>query len=504
MPRPPLPTVGADIGAWGTKNNALWTDAHASLDRVDPGVAGNSSSYLGWNVAVPVLLKFRSVDPTHPRWGAVGTGNNADAANNTAAFNAALLSGAGNAVSLEVPGGDFRVIPVVIPGFSGFHTAVQLPSKTRIAGSGVGRTIIKLAASQNTGTQYKLIGNTGLNGGDESIYVADLTVDGNNVNNVGNLSFGLHLLRARGVRVERVRALNVYGDAAFPPGETALIEFAQCVDVHVSDVEAIRTAGNTAVGVGSSQSTNMVYDRVIARNMTHSMGIASWQGAHHTYSDCHSYLNGVNGFNIEFGRDIIFNACHAGGSAAAQADGLAGVTASQSLGNTGAGIVINSTLRATLNVCHSRKNESGLSVVSEGVDHSSVNVIGGHYSDNLVFGMNFGPTGGPNARMSTVSRETIVTGNGTTNIAVPDLGYIFGLNNLLPTPTIPASGVVYQNPYPFDVVVLLTRNDGGITLVNEQYLGFWDATGKHTINLKAGSTIRFDYGTAPSWFWYRA
>jgi len=35
MPRPPLPTVGADIGAWGTKNNALWNDAHASLDRFD-------------------------------------------------------------------------------------------------------------------------------------------------------------------------------------------------------------------------------------------------------------------------------------------------------------------------------------------------------------------------------------------------------------------------------------------------------------------------------------
>ncbi|MDQ3541664.1 MAG: hypothetical protein M3440_13370 [Chloroflexota bacterium] len=38
MPRPPLPTIGADsFGLWGTKNNALWTDAHASLDRVDPG-----------------------------------------------------------------------------------------------------------------------------------------------------------------------------------------------------------------------------------------------------------------------------------------------------------------------------------------------------------------------------------------------------------------------------------------------------------------------------------
>ena len=39
MPRPPLPVVGADSnGAWGTKNNALWTDAHASLDRLDTPV----------------------------------------------------------------------------------------------------------------------------------------------------------------------------------------------------------------------------------------------------------------------------------------------------------------------------------------------------------------------------------------------------------------------------------------------------------------------------------
>ncbi len=36
MPRPLLPVVGADSnGSWGTKNNALWTDAHTSLDRLD-------------------------------------------------------------------------------------------------------------------------------------------------------------------------------------------------------------------------------------------------------------------------------------------------------------------------------------------------------------------------------------------------------------------------------------------------------------------------------------
>ncbi|MDQ3539755.1 MAG: hypothetical protein M3440_03640, partial [Chloroflexota bacterium] len=155
----------------------LWNrlaDALEGITNYNPLTGGANDQYQGWHNGVPVLLTFRSVDPTHPRWGAVGNGLDTSAANNTAAFNAALLSGAGNAVSLEVPGGDFRVIPVVIPGFPGFHTAVQLPSKTRLAGSGVGRTIIKLAASQNTGTQYKLIGNTGLNGGDESIYVADL------------------------------------------------------------------------------------------------------------------------------------------------------------------------------------------------------------------------------------------------------------------------------------------------------------------------------------------
>jgi len=66
MPRPSLPVVGADSqGAWGTKNNALWVDAHASLDALTPltGIVGGYAL---------VATSYSGVDPTGATDSAVG------------------------------------------------------------------------------------------------------------------------------------------------------------------------------------------------------------------------------------------------------------------------------------------------------------------------------------------------------------------------------------------------------------------------------------------------
>ncbi len=87
MPRPPLPIVGADIDAWGTKNNALWTDAHVSLDRLD------------------------SVRVNVGQHGAVGDG----VTNDTAAIRAAIaaVQTAGGGV-VYFPRGTYKVWPAVL------------------------------------------------------------------------------------------------------------------------------------------------------------------------------------------------------------------------------------------------------------------------------------------------------------------------------------------------------------------------------------------------------
>lgn len=431
-------------------------------------------------------------------YGATGNGTTDDTTAILAATTACGTAGGG---TVYLPPGTYKVTARAIPGFAGYSGCIQLPPNCELRGAGAA-TIIKLANS-NADTNLRIIGNTGLGGGDENISISNLIIDGNGVNQTV-YSSGIAFLRARNITLTNVTFKNLFGDAANPPGETFHFSTDQCVDVTYLACTALGDSGTQGTGFGDNSSTNVRYIGCTARGMSAGMGFASWHGRNVTHTACRAYKNGTNGFNAELGFDITYDNCIAGGKASDQAAGYFYANNAE-LGNTGTGFVINATTGAIMNGCiSSRNNAHGLSVVNAGAINGGVQVIGGQLNDNGVGGTGVGAffNNVASARLSNISVQTQVTGNATNNLnLLGGIGYCaFTYDGFFPAPAIPAHATAIYNDFPCDVLIYITHvNSYFVTLTGTAI------NTSPVVRVKSGGTISINYGTVPSsWYWQRA
>ncbi|MDQ3224528.1 MAG: hypothetical protein M3Q75_13830, partial [Gemmatimonadota bacterium] len=208
------------------------------------------------------------------------------------------------------------------------------------------------------------------------------------------------------------------------------------------------------------------------------------------------------GFNAEFGVDVSYDGCHSGGRASDQADGLAGFTTNQDLGNTSAGFTSLASKRVTYTGVHSTDNTGdGLLVASADGVASEVHVNGGVFTANAEVGINF--LHADSVTGSSISPSTQLGGNTNAELSLPVIGYITNTKSILATPTVPVSGVALVNPFPFAVNIILTNTNTYYMQIGAVNIGM-AAAGNHTIPLPRGASITANYGAAPTWIWIRA
>lgn len=426
-----------------------------------------------------------------PDFGELGN----DPSINTATLTASMEAGAGAIV--ELPAGEFLIEFVDIPGFAGFYSCCVASAHTTLRGQGEGSTILKLAPNQpDIEGSFNLFSNANLNGGDEYLSVEHLTFDGNGENQTLLMS-GISFLRARFVKTESVTVRNVFGNAAFPPGETFGFVATACADVVQINCKALGTAGQQGTGMGSNKCTNVQRTDCLVDGMSDGMGYADWYSRGVLMGECVAQRCGANGFNAEYCEDYILNGGRAGGRAS-NAVGQYPWAVDESLGNTGSGVVINASTKAQLNGVVSRFNgNNGLSVVPTGSDNPEVAVNGGDYIENTNGQIYFGNVA--SARASRISATTkmgdtlpVIINGGGGNISVA--GSI-----VAPVPTIPSSGVDVYNDFPFPVTVYIVGGTTTLVHVNE----FNTGNGNRRVNLFPGDRIRVTYSVAPTWIWQR-
>lgn len=395
-----------------------------------------------------------------------------------------------------LPPGEFLVDFAVIPDYSGYFAAVLLHPKVTLRGQGEAATVLKLSPGHApVAGSYAIVSNSNLNGGDENMSVENLTIDGDGASQT-LLHSGISFNRARFVKTVGVTVKNLYGTAAFPPGETFHFVSTNCADVTEIGCRALGTAGTQGTGFGSNRCTGVTRTACLADGMSEGMGFADWNTRGVLMGECIAQRNGTNGFNVEYCEDYILNGCRAGGRAS---DGATQYPweVDESLGNVATGITVNASKKVQLNGVISRLNAGGLAVVPTGADESEVTVSGGDYSDNTTNQIYFGSVA--SARASRISSQTRVGSTPHPFALNGGLGNISTATTLSPVPAIAASGVDVYNDFPFAVTVYIVG--GTITLVHLN--GNNTGNGNRRVDLSPGETIRITYTIAPTWIWQR-
>ncbi len=347
-------------------------------------------------------------------YGAAGDGSTDD----TTAINNAILdaANAGGGV-VYVPAGSYRVTPHPHPQNGAYAPCVLMRSGVVLRGAGRGASTIRLtdnAALPSGSALIVLSQNADISvpsgpgaTRDEAMVVEDVTFDGNAGTQTAP-AYGILWIGCRGVYHHRVRVRNVYGTGSDGSGggiaETFFYEFQLGAEAFYDDCEAVTTdASNTASGFSADNATSVAYAACVARAMKFSSGFTHNNCAVVRYTDCHSYGNGVYGFNSEVTEDVRYNGCVAGGRADAAGQGV--FSANQSLGNRGAGFVFSASKVVDLIGCSSRYNGSHGAWIANGSD--GVRVLGGEYSNNGGRGVQVTS----DATNIAISHETRATGN---------------------------------------------------------------------------------------------
>lgn len=477
MPIYPLPTsglVGADIGP-------------------HPGA---SDTHLEQHYQINGKLNALHLD-VRADFGGGGLG----IADETAAIEAAYAAGeaSGRPFIVYCGPGRWNVSQYENPDHAGIWSAIQFRDGSTFRGAGESATEIFLIANQGDHVASHIMSNRDQAGTNKNIRFEGFTLNGNAANQ-DYLFYGIVTTRTRGVTYRNVTAKNCRGTANAPPGETFHIENSFCSNVvHEACTVTSDDAGPTGTGFSCDVSTNVTYTGCFSELMEHGHGYTHWHCANITYTGCFAQRNGDLGFNSEFSHDITYTGCH-GGGAANDEQASYPYTLSQDLGNGNTGFVANFTTHYSLIGCSAIGNGgNGFSAVNQGTDYPDGQIIGGHYTDNAGHGLYFGPADEVAPRFS-ISPATIFTGNGYSLNVGSAIGSI-NVDHLLPGPPVPASGVAYANPYPFDVEVIIST--AGV--INFVTIAGANLTAHYNhVPVRRGGTIAINYSsTPPTWIWFR-
>lgn len=274
-------------------------------------------------------------------WSAMGVYNvlaygadNSGVSDSRASINAAITAcNAAGGGTVYMPPGTYLTTASASPNVSQtVYVGIVTRSNVTLAGAGPEATIIKLADAQdgatNAGVRIITHYNDLSTGTDSDFHFRDFTVDGNYAN-----QGGLTKLRDTGIlcnyatRVSHTRIVvrGVYGTSAGgdPSGEG--FGYTAVVSREISYVDCIGYGAgygtNTATNFGCSSGTNIKYVNCVARDSGIANGFAVNNASNVLYVNCHSYLNYVHGFNLEFARHVIYDNCIGGGIPATQTGG---------------------------------------------------------------------------------------------------------------------------------------------------------------------------------------
>lgn len=120
------------------------------------------------------------------------------------------------------------------------------------------------------------------------------------------------------------KAINVWGNAGGPPGESFHFHAFYCEDVEfigcTADGSALVT---TATGFSAGNCQGVRYISCVAHGLGAGQGFTNYLCSGVTHEGCYAYLCGAAGFNTEIGYDVAYSGCISGGQSPLMLGGYA-------------------------------------------------------------------------------------------------------------------------------------------------------------------------------------
>lgn len=485
----PTLTTKGDLSAFSATFGPIRTPVSGTDGLV---LTSDSTSDHGWNWKAAggpggsaysdpiVVVAFDA--PNKATWttAATASGGSVCAATNAhIQINAALASANANNRSVLLSPGTFTINAQSV---AGIYMGLILQSDVPLRGSGQNLTTILLQGNATgdttaaTSNHVVSNANPGVGGTqDQYLVISDMTIDGNAAGNAGGASNGLwHGLKfwhANQVIVERVTVRNCRGINA-STGETFHFDAQGSANVVWRDCIATVTGGApaTSTGFASNYSTNLVWDRCFSEKMVNGHGFSHYLCRNLVFTDCLSQRGQNMAFNVEHCEQVAFTNCISGGRASIGAAGKP-YTNDQSLyngdvgfsvlgdaGDGNGGLATPQSNYVSFTNCHNRGGTKGF-FVHGAYNTTTLNCSSTEGSDWAY--TELGTAGAIQTKMLLTNRLIGFMTDGA--IAqfptISGVGGVYATHALQNEPAaIPATGVTYVNPYPFDMFVYIDKN----------------------------------------------